>query len=184
MGFRASPLVLPLLWPGFGVLAAPGLSTPGHVAWQWPPWARPCLPPSSSQHKMCERTTFLSDRGTSCHCLRKILREGTSVCQTPPGWCSRPRPREAAGLREVLRIPLHRIKWVLFIAPTLLTKTARVSPMPATILGSRAGSRGIWLPSQRLPMPPPGAEASATLSSGEPSWAAPEHSLLGPGSIH
>lgn len=90
--------------------------------------------------------------------------------QTPPGWHSRPRPREAAGCREVPRLPLNLIKWVLFTAPTKVTKTARVSPTPATLLRSKAGSWGVWLPGQRLPVSPPEAEASATLSSGEPAW--------------
>lgn len=85
MGFRASPLVLTLLWLGFRVLAAPGLSTPGHVAWQWPPWARPCLPPSSSQHKMCERPTFLSDQANLLS-LPKKNSSGGDECAPDAPW--------------------------------------------------------------------------------------------------
>lgn len=94
--------------------------------------------------------------------------------QTPSGGRSWARPREPTGLRP--RLPLNQIKWVLFTVPTELTKIARVSPMPVTILGRRAGSGGIW-----LPVSPPEQRPRHSVRWG--AWlgrAAPGHSLLGP----
>lgn len=76
----------------------------------------------------------------------------------PPGGAHGPVPENLLDAGP--RLPLNQIKWVLFTVPTELTKIARVSPMPVTILGRRAGSGGIWLPGQKLPVSPPRAEAS------------------------
>lgn len=97
----------------------------------------------------------------------------------PPGGAHGPVPENLLDARP--RLPLNQIKWVLFTVPTELTKIARVSPMPVTILGRRAGSGGIWLPGQKLPVSPPEQRPRHSVRWG--AWlgrAAPGHSLLGP----